>query len=139
MIEFHYETDFQLADEVKFADWVSRVVVSEEAVVGQLDYIFCADDYLYELNKKHLGHDTLTDIITFDYADGKSVSGDIFISVERVVENAQLFNTDFEQELLRVMAHGLLHLAGYNDKTEGDRSQMRTKEDEKIKLFHVEQ
>lgn len=139
MIEFNYETDFKVNNKVKFIDWISRVVASEEYQVARLDYIFCSDAYLLELNAKHLNHDTFTDIITFDYSEGKQVGGDIFISVERVVENAELFGVTFENELLRVMAHGLLHLFGYNDKTEGDKLSMRDKENEKIKMFHVEQ
>lgn len=139
MIEFNYETDFQLKGHVKFADWISRVVASEGGEMVQVDYIFCSDQYLLELNKKHLNHDTFTDIITFDYSEGKRICGDIFISVDRVTENAQQFAVAFETELLRVMAHGLLHLFRYNDKTEAQKNQMRLKEDEKIKLFHVEQ
>ena len=139
MIEFHYETDFRVEDETKFADWLSRVIVSEDGETGQLDYIFCSDNYLFKLNKKHLNHDTLTDIITFDYSEGGLVAGDIFISVDRVRENAVAFKTNFEKELLRVMAHGVLHLLKYNDKTKEQQRQMSAKEDEKMKLFHVEQ
>lgn len=139
MIEFHYETDFQLKNESKFADWVSRVVASEGGTCGQIDYIFCGDSYLLKMNKKYLSHDTFTDIITFDYSEGKRIGGDIFISVDRVSENAAIFETDFEEELLRVMAHGVLHLFGYKDETEAGKAEMRSKENEKIKLFHVEQ
>lgn len=139
MIEFHYESDFLLDDEAKFSDWASRVVTSEGGTSKQVDYIFCSDNYLLEMNKKYLMHDTFTDIITFDYAEGKRVGGDIFISIDRVKENALLFKTDFEEELLRVMAHGLLHLFGYTDKSEEGKAEMRSKEEEKIKLFHVEQ
>lgn len=139
MIEFHYETDFQLENETKFTDWTGRVIDSEEGTCKQIDYIFCSDSYLLELNKKHLSHDTFTDIITFDYSDGKRIGGDIFISIDRVRDNAEIFKTGVEKELLRVMAHGLLHLLGYRDKTEVDKTEMRSKEDEKMKLFHVEQ
>ncbi|WP_373518535.1 rRNA maturation RNase YbeY [Pricia sp.] len=139
MIEFHYETDFQLDDETKFADWLSRVIYSEAGMLGPIAYIFCSDNYLLELNKKHLLHDALTDIITFDYSEGKRIGGDIFISIDRVRENAGIFKTDFDEELLRVMAHGLLHLFEYTDKSEVGSAEMRGKEDEKIKLFHVEQ
>ncbi len=139
MIEFHYESDFLLEDEAKLADWISRVVASEGGSYNQIDYIFCSDNYLLEMNKKYLSHDTFTDIITFDYSDGKRIGGDIFISAERVRENATIFETDFQEELLRVMAHGLLHLFRYTDKTEAGKDEMRDKEDEKIKLFHVEQ
>ncbi len=139
MIEFHYEADFQLENEDKLADWVSRIIASEGGICKQIDYIFCSDIYLLELNKKHLSHDTFTDIITFDYSEGKQIGGDIFISIDRVRENAGIFKTDFDEELLRVMAHGLLHLFEYTDKSEGGKAEMRGKENEKIKLFHVEQ
>ncbi len=139
MIEFHYESDFLLDDEAKLADWASRVVTSEGGTSKQIDYIFCSDNYLLNINKKYLSHDTFTDIITFDYSAGKRIGCDIFISIDRVKENAIQFKTHFEEELLRVMAHGLLHLFGYTDKTEAGKAQMRSKEDEKIKLFHVEQ
>ena len=94
---------------------------------------------MLQRNRKHLKHDTLTDIITFDYSDGKVISGDIFISTERVKDNAEIFKKTFNEELLRVMAHGLLHLFGYNDKIKEQKKVMRIKEEEKIKLFHVEQ
>ncbi|HET8737381.1 MAG TPA: rRNA maturation RNase YbeY [Pricia sp.] len=139
MIEFHYETEFRLDNKARFADWVSRVIASESGKPSAINYIFCSDAYLLELNKKHLAHDTLTDILTFDTSTGKKVGGDIFISVERVTENAETYGTTFEDELLRVMAHGLLHIFGYKDRTESDTIQMRDKEDEKIQLFHVEQ
>lgn len=139
MIKFHYETEFQLEHETKFTDWISRVIASEKGKLSTIDYIFCSDSHLLEMNKKYLQHDTFTDIITFDYSEGENIGGDIFISVDRVKENAETFKTAFEEELLRVMAHGLLHLINYKDKTEADKSQMRNKEDEKIKLFHVEQ
>ena len=139
MIEFHYETSFKLSDEKHYTDWLSRVIISENAMVSQLDYIFCDDQYLLGINKKYLGHDTFTDIISFGYSEGKGIFGDIFISVERVRENALKFETMFEQELLRVMVHGLLHLMGYNDKTEEEATRMRATENEKIKMFHVEQ
>ena len=139
MIEFHYETDFLLHRESDYADWVSRTIASELRQLRQVDYIFCSDSYLWELNKKYLQHDTFTDIITFDYTEGKLVSGDIFISVDRVRENAQRYKVKFERELLRVMAHGLLHLFEYKDGTDIEKEEMRAKEEEKIKLFHVEQ
>jgi len=138
MIEFHYEISFTLDDETQYVDWISRVIASEGGLTGAVAYIFCSDEQLFEMNKKHLSHDMFTDIITFDYAHGKLIAGDIFVSVDRVIDNAKTFKVTFEDELLRVMAHGLLHLFGYNDKTESERAQMRTRENEKIKLFHVE-
>ena len=138
MIDFHYETDFSIEDEAKFADWINRIILSEDEVYSQLDFIFCDDDYLLKINQDYLDHDTYTDIITFPYEDMSGIAGDIFISVERVKENALDFGVEFYLELKRVMAHGVLHLLGYGDKSEEEIVQMRLKEDEKIKLFHVE-
>ena len=139
MIEFHYQKVEAIESEVLFSLWLDKVAQSEGFTLGDLTYIFCNDDYLLELNKTYLKHDTLTDIITFDYVSGTVVSGDIFISVERLLDNAQTFNETFKNERLRVMAHGLLHLMGFNDKSAEDQVIMRKKENEKIKMFHVEQ
>ncbi|MFT4791847.1 MAG: putative rRNA maturation factor [Arcticibacterium sp.] len=139
MIEFHYQMTEAIESEDIFTLWLDKVAQSEGFTLGDLTYIFCNDDYLLELNKTYLKHDTLTDIITFDYVSGTVVSGDIFISVERLLENAQAFNDTFKNERLRVMAHGLLHLMGFNDKSAEDQVIMRKKENEKIKMFHVEQ
>ena len=138
MIEFNFETDFKLSDIKKHKDWVKSICKSEGYQTGELNYIFCDDNYLLNLNQKYLEHDTLTDIITFDYTTGKIISGDIYISVDRVRENGALYQVPFENELLRVMSHGILHLAGYKDKTEEHIKEMRSKEEEKIKMFHVE-
>ncbi|MBA4745302.1 MAG: rRNA maturation RNase YbeY [Muricauda sp.] len=138
MIEFHFKSEFTIPDKSEYADWINRVIVSEGFVVGQIDYIFCTDDYLLELNKEYLNHDTFTDIITFDYKDGNTLSGDIFISTDRVQENAVKFDVEFLNELRRVMSHGILHLAGFGDKTKEEKLMMREKEEEKIKMFHVE-
>ena len=138
MIDLNYETDFKLESETKYIDWVSRVINSESKTLGDISYVFCGDNYLLEMNQKYLAHDTLTDIITFDYCSGNVISGDIFISIERIRENAESFNVTTDIEIKRVMAHGLLHLIGYKDKTDEDVLVMRLKEEEKIKLFHVE-
>ena len=138
MIDFNYEVDFELSDINYYSDWLSRVIVSESKLEGDLNYIFCDDEYLLGINQQYLNHDTYTDIITFDYCDGDTISGDIFISVERVKDNAQEYNVSFQEELHRVMAHGLLHLLGYKDKSDQEAHLMREKENEKIKLFHVE-
>jgi rRNA maturation RNase YbeY len=135
MINFNYETDFSLANENRYADWVSRVILSENKKEGDINYIFCDDDYLHEINVQYLDHDDLTDIISFDYSVGNELHGDIFISVERVKENAADFNVSFDEELLRVMAHGVLHYSGYKDKSDEDEVVMRNKEEEKMKLF----
>ncbi|SNY95001.1 rRNA maturation RNase YbeY [Flagellimonas pacifica] len=138
MIDFHFKLEFGLKDETKYSDWITRVIVSEGFGIGQVDYIFCSDDYLLNINQQYLNHDTFTDIITFDYSSGSCISGDVFISADRVKENAKTYNVGFEEELLRVMSHGVLHLMGYGDKMDEERELMRKKEDEKIKLFHVE-
>lgn len=139
MISFNYELDFSLTNEEKYEQWIEAIITSENFLVGEINYIFCTDEYLHEINVKYLDHDTLTDIISFDYTDNQVVSGDMFISIERVKENAIEFSVPFEVEVLRVMAHGLLHYFGYKDKGEQEEALMRKKEEEKIKMFHVEQ
>ncbi|MUH35151.1 rRNA maturation RNase YbeY [Zobellia amurskyensis] len=139
MIEFHYKTDFLLENEEKFSSWLNKVILSENGELNQVDYVFCSDEEVLEMNEKYLNHDTYTDILTFDYTEGKLIGGDIFISIDRVRDNADQFNISFEEELLRVMAHGVLHLFGFKDKSEEEISIMRSKENEKIQLFHVEQ
>jgi rRNA maturation RNase YbeY len=118
MINYNYETDFKLEGEGDYSAWISRVIVSENKKEGEINYVFCDDDYLFELNIAYLKHDTLTDILSFDYSVGNELSGDIFISVERVMENAKEFEVTFEEELKRVMVHGILHYCGYKDKSE---------------------
>ena len=139
MISFNYETNFELQDEARYEEWISEVIESEDKTEGEINYIFCDDAYLLQKNIEFLDHDTLTDIISFDYTMGNLLSGDIFISVERVKENAGDFNVSFDEELRRVMAHGILHYCGFKDKTDEDSQLMRSKEDEKIQMFHVEQ
>lgn len=136
MISFNYETDFELENEALYEEWVSKIIDSEDKTEGEINYIFCDDEYLLQKNIEFLNHDTLTDIISFDYTMGNLISGDIFISVERVKDNAADFNTEFIEELKRVMAHGILHYCGYKDKTEEDSALMRSKENEKINLFN---
>jgi probable rRNA maturation factor len=135
MINFNYETDFELSNENLYSDWVSRIISSENKKEGEINYIFCDDDYLHKINVDYLDHDDLTDIISFDYSVGNELHGDIFISVERVRENAEDFDVSFEDEVKRVMAHGVLHYAGYKDKSDEDSQIMRNKENEKIALF----
>lgn len=138
MISFNYETNFLLENETVYETWIESIIESEDKEVGEINYIFCDDEYLHKINVEYLDHDTLTDIISFDYTEGNLVQGDIFISVERVQDNTTDFNVSFEEELKRVMAHGVLHYCGYKDKSEADADLMRKKEDEKIKMFHVE-
>jgi rRNA maturation RNase YbeY len=137
MISFNYEIEFLLDEEEHYVEWLSRVIDSEAKKEGEINYIFCDDNYLLEINQQYLNHDTLTDIISFDYSIGNELHGDIFISVERVRENAVDFAVSFEDELRRVMAHGVLHYCGFKDKTEEDEQIMRAKEEEKMQLFHV--
>ena len=139
VIDFNFMDVAPIENDRPFMDWLSRVAESEGYSLSALSYIFCNDQYLLDLNQTYLSHDTLTDIITFDYVEGTVVSGDIFISVDRLKENAAIFKVSFEEERLRVMAHGLLHLMGYKDKTTEDQEVMSNKENEKIKMFHVEQ
>ena len=138
MISFNYDNDFELGNEDAYADWISRVILSENKKEGDINFIFCDDEYLHKLNVEYLEHDTLTDVISFDYSMGNELHGDVFISTERVAENAVDFNVTFEQEIKRVIIHGVLHYCGYKDKSDADETLMRTKEEEKIKMFHVE-
>lgn len=137
MITYNYESDFQLENEEIFSDWIEHVVLSEDKILGEVNYIFCDDEYLHKINVEYLDHDTLTDIISFDYSEGNLVQGDIFISIERVADNASDFDVPFTEELKRVMIHGILHYCGYKDKSDREEKLMRSKEDEKIKMFHV--
>ncbi|CAM3706524.1 rRNA maturation RNase YbeY [Flavobacterium saliperosum] len=139
MISFNYETDFQLENEEQFENWISRVIASEDKEEGEISYIFCDDEYLHKINVEYLNHDDLTDIISFDYSEGNVLHGDIFISIERVRDNANDYSVPFEEELKRVIIHGVLHYCGYKDKSEKDEAVMRSKENEKVLLFHVEQ
>ena len=138
MISFNYETDFELANETQFENWISNVIASEGKHEGEINYIFCDDDYLHKINVEYLDHDTLTDIISFDYSVGNELHGDIFVSIERVKDNALDFNVSFDEEIKRVIIHGILHYCGYKDKSEKDELLMRAKEDEKVAMFHVE-
>ena len=139
MIEYAFQTDFQLTHLEVYSAWVKGVALSAGCEIDGLLYVFVSDDELYEMNVKYLNHNTLTDTITFDYSENRILSGDLFISIDRVRENAVAFNASFDLELRRVMVHGLLHLAGYGDKSPEDEQLMRRKEDEKLKMFHVEQ
>ena len=128
MINFNYETDFKLDSEEQISTWITDTVSSEAYKLEEINYVFCDDEYLHKLNVEFLNHDTLTDIISFDYSVGKIIQGDIFISIERVGDNAKDFNVSFEEELKRVIIHGVLHYCGYKDKTDDDAKLMREKE-----------
>lgn len=116
--------------------WLEKIARREGYSIDELNYIFCSDEYLYNMNVQYLNHSTYTDIITFDNGDGgKLIEGDIFISLDRVAENAATYSVSFDEELLRVLSHGLLHLCGYKDKSTSDASLMRKKENEALALW----
>lgn len=136
MIQFNYETAFKLPNELQLQEWISSCIDSYGFTEGELNYIFCDDEYLLKLNVEFLEHDTFTDIISFDYTLGKLISGDIFISIERVKENAKQFNQSFDNELNRVIIHGILHYLGFKDKTDTEKLKMRCEEDKCLGLFN---
>ncbi len=136
-IEFSSEEiEFELKDEQAAIDWLQKIIEQAGCVLRSLNFIFCSDEYLHRLNVEYLDHDTLTDIITFPYAKPPTIEGDIFISIDRVRDNAQDFKVTFEQELHRVMAHGVLHLCGFGDKTPEEQKVMRKKEDEALEILN---
>lgn len=135
MVSFQNQTPFTLMPKKQYKTWITHLIAQEGKRVGEINYLFCDDDYLLEINRKYLQHDTLTDIITFDYVEGDIISGDIAISVARVKENALKYGIGMKEELLRVMSHGIFHLLGYQDETEKEKGLMRKKEKEAIDLF----
>jgi rRNA maturation RNase YbeY len=139
MIELSYQNDFRPLDEIAYSKWMEVMAVSENKTIGELSFVFCSDAFLLKINQNHLNHDTYTDIITFDYSENGLINGEVYISTERVKENAGRFGVSEINELHRVMAHGLLHLCGYGDKSDLETQVMRDKENEKIGMFHVKQ
>ena len=135
MIQFHTETNFKLKETKSHALWLANAIIEMKKEIGVINYIFCDDAYLLKMNQEFLDHDTYTDIISFDYSEGKLLSGDIFISIERVKENAKKFEVPFEKELQRVLIHGILHFAGFNDKTYEEKEEMRQQENHFIGLL----
>ncbi len=130
MITYHDEdTSFLFKEKAKNNKWLRLVAESEIKKLGDIAIVFCSDNYILDINLKYLQHDYFTDIITFDYCEGSVLSGDLFISVDSVKENASLYGTEFQDELNRVMVHGLLHLVGYDDHTDEEKKLMREKED----------
>jgi len=137
MIRFFCEdVKFNLKDKLKVKRWVKNIILHQEAKLGDINIIFCSDEYLLGVNKKHLNHNYYTDIITFNY-NTKSINGDLFISIDRVFENADKENVPRETETLRVIIHGVLHLLGFNDKTKKEKTIIRAKEDESLKLYNI--
>jgi len=137
MISFQNQSiSFKLPGKTKLKEWIKTITEKEKHILGNINYIFCSDEELLEINIRHLNHNTYTDIITFDYTEEKKISSDIFISIDRVTENAKKFDVSFEDELHRVMIHGILHLCGYKDKTKADAELMRKKENGALKVLN---
>jgi probable rRNA maturation factor len=133
---FIEDITFKLSNPRKVVSWINNSIKSEGAVLASINYIFCSDEYLLDINRQYLNHNTYTDIITFDNSEEQnSIEGDIFISIERVKENAVKFNKSFESELHRVIIHGVLHLLGYSDKSSRKKAVMRKKEDTYLSLL----
>ena len=138
MVAFYFEdTDFKLRHKTRIKEWLRLVAESEVFTLGNISVIFCSDNYILDINQKYLHHDYFTDIITFDYSEGGRISGDLFISVDSVRENSVEYGTEFEDELHRVIVHGILHLIGYDDHTEDEIKTMRSKEDYYLSLFEL--
>lgn len=131
------DVELVLSEPQLLKKWIADIIVSHGKKLGKINYLFCSDEHIYETNVMFLNHDTYTDIITFDYVEGLLVSGDILISVDRVRDNAQSFSVPFEQELRRVIIHGVLHLLGFKDKTELDATEMRHKENESLDRYDM--
>ena len=135
MIKYFSSTDFVIKDRLRLTSWIEGVLNKESRLLEELVFNFCSDESLLKINKEFLKHDTLTDVITFDYSTSKAVSGEVFISVDRVRENAKEFHQDFNDEIRRVMIHGVLHLCGYKDKTPKDKALMSDKENRHLAFF----
>ena len=136
---FNEEIKFTLSNKTSIRNWLISITSSYGFTINNINYIFCSDAYLHKMNVEYLNHDTLTDIITFDNSSKKKIiESDIFISIERVKENANKFSKDFEEELRRVLVHGALHLCGFKDKSKKDKLAMREAEDEALNIFYSE-
>ena len=135
MITFNFQYPFRFVKRTLYRLWIREMVQSKSKKIGDVNYIFCDDEYLLSINQQYLQHDTYTDIITFDYCEEDILNGDIFISIERVRENAQKFEVSFQEELVRVMAHGILHLCGYKDKKKSEAEEMRKQEKWAMDLY----
>ncbi|MBU8883766.1 rRNA maturation RNase YbeY [Kaistella sp. DKR-2] len=129
MIQFFFENIESITIGQEINTWLENLILAENKKPGDINYIFCDDDYLLKVNRDFLQHDYYTDVITFDYVKGKTIAGDIFVSLPRISENAAILSKDFDVELYRVLAHGILHLCGYKDKTDEEITEMRRKED----------
>ena len=135
MIQFFFEDVEPIEIDTRTTDWLTQLIIQEGKKAGKINYIFKSDEGLLKVNQDFLKHDYYTDVITFDYVKGKTISGDIFVSLPRISDNAKSHQKDFNSELHRVLAHGLLHLCGYKDKTSEEQTEMRNKEDFYLNLF----
>ena len=135
MVQFFFENLEEITIPPLTKDWLQNLISSENKKLGEINYIFCDDEHLLQVNRDFLQHDYYTDVITFDYVKGKTISADIFVSLPRISDNAKSLSKDFNSELLRVLAHGVLHLCGYKDKTEDEILEMRSKEDYYLSIF----
>lgn len=135
MIQFFFENIDPIEIDSSTNEWLQKLIVEEGKKVGKINYIFLSDDGLLKVNRDFLQHDYYTDVITFDYVKGKTISADIFVSLPRISENAISHSKDFKSELHRVLAHGVLHLCGYKDKTDEEITEMRNKEDFYLNIF----
>ena len=135
MINYFFENIDSIEISDKISPWLRDLIISENKKLGEITYIFGDDEYILKVNQDYLKHDFYTDVITFDYVKGKIISGDIFVSLPRISDNAKMLEKDFDREFLRVLAHGILHLCGYKDKSQEEISLMREKEDYYINIF----
>lgn len=135
MVQFFFENIEEITIPPLTKDWLQNLISSENKKLGEINYIFCDDEHLLQVNRDFLQHDYYTDVITFDYVKGKTISADIFVSLPRISDNAKSLSKDFNSELLRVLAHGVLHLCGYKDKSEDEILEMRSKEDYYLSVF----
>ena len=135
MINFYNETDFILKDKENLISWIEKIIRINDALLDEINYIFCNDNYLLKINQDFLEHDYFTDIITFDNSIGNTLSADIYISIDRVIDNSKIFGVHFDNELRRVLIHGILHLLGYKDKTKDEQSIMTKLENDALALY----
>lgn len=136
-LNYYFEEIDEFTFSEKTNEWIEKIIQSEKKEAGDISFIFCSDHYLLGINKEFLNHDYFTDVITFDYVEEDKISGDIFISVDRVKENAETFNVTYKNELNRVMIHGILHLLGYKDKSVQEKQLMTQKEDEYLSKLRL--
>ncbi len=134
MIKFNYQTKYVLKNTKEIKNWISHTIFNLKKDVGDINYVFCDNEFITDINKKFLNHDYPTDIITFDYSDTKIINGEIYLSIEQIKENHKTYNTNLTDELHRVIIHGILHLLGYKDKTKTEQLEMRTQEDYYLSL-----